>query len=122
MALALPGARGLFSYLQSVNKTARNRLRLTPAFHHALRAGVTAARGRSADTAWQRWADFCAVHHLDPTLQDLRDPVPILQVYAYRYRTGTLAPSQRPVRSRTVEDSLRHVGQTLAALGSPDPV
>jgi len=86
-----------------------------------MRAGVTASRARSADSAWQRWADFCALHHLDPTLQDIRDPVPILQVYAYRYRTGSLAPSQRPVRSRTVEDSLRHVGQTLAALGSPDP-
>ena len=53
-----------------------------------MRAGVTASRARSADSAWQRWADFCAFHHLDPTLQDIRDPVPILQVYLYSNYLG----------------------------------
>jgi hypothetical protein len=37
MALALPGARGLFSHLQAAIHSRRgNRLRLTQAFHHAL--------------------------------------------------------------------------------------
>ena len=36
MAIALPGARGLFSYLQAVSKASDHRLCLTSAFHHAL--------------------------------------------------------------------------------------
>jgi hypothetical protein len=44
----------------------------------------------------------------------------ILQVYAHRYRTGELAPSGHPVSSRTVEDALRAVGQTLVAMGAND--
>jgi hypothetical protein len=35
-----------------------------------------------------------------------QDPVPLLQVYAHRYRTGTLAPGRRSVRAGTVEDAL----------------
>ena len=37
MALALPGARGLFSHLQvALKSSAAHRIRLTPGFHHAL--------------------------------------------------------------------------------------
>ena len=58
---------------------------------------------------------------VDPYLSDIEDPITLLQVYGQRYRTGQLAPHQRPVRSRTVEDSWRAIGQTLAMLGAPDP-
>ena len=49
------------------------------------------------------------------------DPVPLLQLFAQRYRSGALSPSGLAVRSRTVEDAQRSVGQTYAALGAPDP-
>jgi len=52
---------------------------------------------------------------------DLTDPIPLLRLFAHRYRLGTLAPSGARVRSRTVENALRAVGQTVATLGSPDP-
>ena len=39
----------------------------------------------------------------------------------HRYRSGAIAPHGKPVRSRTVEDALRSVGQTLAMLGPQDP-
>jgi hypothetical protein len=58
---------------------------------------------------------------VDPLLQDIQDPIAILQVYLQRYRDGTIAPRGKPVRSRTVEDSLRAIGQTFAALGTLDP-
>jgi hypothetical protein len=58
---------------------------------------------------------------MDPDLQDIQNPIALFQVYLQRYRVGTIAPSGRPVRSRTVEDSLRAIGQTFAALGAPDP-
>ena len=49
------------------------------------------------------------------------DTVPLLQLFAHRYRVGTLAPSGQPVRARTVEDAVRAVGQAYARMGTPDP-
>ncbi len=37
------------------------------------------------------------------------------------YRSGKLAPSVTQVKSRTVEEALRTVGQTFSALGCTDP-
>ena len=64
---------------------------------------------------------FCHELALDALLSNLEDPVALLQVFAHRYRTGTIAPKQKPVRSRTVEDALRSVGLMFAGLGQPDP-
>jgi len=47
--------------------------------------------------------------------------MPLLQIYAHRYRVGQVAPSGSPVKARTVEAALRTVGQTLALLGHTDP-
>lgn len=47
--------------------------------------------------------------------------MPLLQIFAHRYRIGQVAPSGSPVRSRTVEAALRSVGQTFASLGQRDP-
>ena len=87
----------------------------------AVRSGVTAQRAAGADTHWQLWSDFCDELAVDALLSNLQDPVALLQVFAQRYRTGTIAPKSKPVRSRTVEDALRSVGQTFAGLGKPDP-
>jgi hypothetical protein len=87
----------------------------------ALRASVTPQRCASQDTAWRLWATFCAGLGHDPGLPTVADKVPLLQLFAQRYRTGVLAPGGLPVRSRTVEDALRAVGQAFARLGAPDP-
>ena len=64
---------------------------------------------------WAIWAQFCASLHVRPDLRDVPgDPVPLLLLFAHRYRTGAISPSVRRVRSRTVEDAVRHVAQTLA--------
>jgi hypothetical protein len=47
--------------------------------------------------------------------------MPLLQIFASRYRVGTLSPSRTAVKSRTVEGALRSVGQTIATLGYRDP-
>jgi hypothetical protein len=47
--------------------------------------------------------------------------MPLLQIFASRYRVGTLAPSHSPVKSRTVEVALCAVGQMFTALGHQDP-
>ena len=83
--------------------------------------GVTSKRSATEDNMWDVWTTYC--HHLgvDPLLSDTPDPVPILQVYARRLRTGVLSPSKSKIRKRSVEAYLRNVGQTLQALGSTDP-
>ncbi len=54
-------------------------------------------------------------------LTTIADPIPLLQLFARRYRTGAVAPRGDAVASKTVARALRAVGQTLAALGQPDP-
>ena len=91
------------------------------AAQHAVSFGVTASRAASADSHWQLWSDYCAPLAVDPLLQDLSDPIPLLQVFLHRYRTGLIAPRGKPVRARTAEDALRSVGQTFLAMGALDP-
>ena len=84
-------------------------------------AGVVPSRSRQAARHWDIWCRYCSDIKIPPSLSTVRDPIPYLQVFARRYRDGRLAPSGRQVRSRTVEDALRSIGQAFSALGAPDP-
>ena len=84
-------------------------------------SGVSAPRATSHRNLWSHWSHFCSSLAIDPLLQNVKDPVIFLQIYARLYRQGSLPHQSSPVRSRTVEDALRAIGQTLASLGSPDP-
>jgi len=84
-------------------------------------AGVVSSRAAAAEAHWTRWCKYCQELGLDPTLQKFQDPIPFIQVFMYRYRTGVIAPRNKGVRSRTVEDAARAVGQTFSSVGSPDP-
>ncbi len=87
----------------------------------AVQAGVSSGRSRSADTHWEIWTNFCSSLAIDPLLENIADPISLLQVFAHRYRTGALAPRQKQVHSRTVEDALHSVGQAFSGMGAPDP-
>ena len=91
------------------------------AAQHATAFGVSSGRARSADTYWAQWTNFCSDLALDPLLQNIPNPVVLLQVFLHRVRTGRLAARGRPVRARTAEDALRSIGQTFAAMGAQDP-
>jgi hypothetical protein len=86
----------------------------------AFRSGTVSARTRSKDTTWLRWCDYCKELAVNPMLEDVADPIPFLQVFAERWRNGSIAPRQNTVRSRTVEGALRAIGQTLASVGAED--
>jgi hypothetical protein len=58
---------------------------------------------------------------IDPTLSTYADPIPALQLFAHRYRTGAIAPGGAQVRGKTVGDAVRAVGQAFSSLGLPDP-
>lgn len=108
MATSTPAAADAFLLdLRAAQETARTAIVLS---------GV-----RSADSTWAKWQQFCASLDVDPMLQDISDPVQLLQVYGLRIRDGRLSKSGQPVRSGTVATALREVGQTIALLGSPDP-
>ena len=83
--------------------------------------GITARQAKAQDNHWLKWCDFCDEHRLDPRLQQYTDPIPFLQIFGQRYRDGRIAPSQREVRSRTVEDAIRAVAQKHTSLGTKDP-
>ena len=54
---------------------------------------------------------------MDTFLDKVQDPVPFIQIYTRRIRSGLLAHNGEPVRSRTAEAYLRVVGQTFANVG-----
>jgi hypothetical protein len=83
--------------------------------------GIAVSRSNANDTTWDIREQFCFQLHFDPTLADISDPIPLLQLFAHRYRTGALAPSGSTVRSRTVQGALRAVGQAFATLGNHNP-
>ena len=58
---------------------------------------------------------------LDPLLVAYQDPVTILNAFTRDYRTGNIVPDSRGVRSRTVEDAVRSIGQAIVMLGAKDP-
>jgi len=68
-------------------------------------------------TAATTWEAFCDSLNLDPTLADCPDPIPPLQLFAHRYRTGEIAPGGAKVRGKTVGDALRAVGQAFSVMG-----
>ena len=66
--------------------------------------GLSTGRATTADGHWTKWNYFCARVDLDPLLIAYQDPVPILNAFTWDYRTGSIAPGSRSVRSRTVEE------------------
>ena len=87
----------------------------------AERAAVVPGRAEAAAGHWHIWQEYCTQIGVSPWLVDIEDPIPILQVFAQRLRIGQLAPCGHTIRSRSVEDYLRSIGQTFARLGADDP-
>ena len=71
---------------------------------------VSPQRVRVASALWQLWLQFCEGLGVDPA-----------HLPAHRLHTGTASPRRRSVRSRSVEDTLRAVGQAYANVGTKNP-
>ena len=89
--------------------------------HADVAGGVVPSNAQAATAHWSKWSAFCTALGVDPTLQNIADPIPYLQVFAYHFRHGQINTTKCPVWSRTVEGALRSVGQAFSSVGSPDP-
>ena len=83
--------------------------------------GLSTGRACADDGHWTKWANFCSRVALDPLLIGYKYPAPIHNIFTRDYRTGDIAQTISPARSRTAEDAVRSIGQALAALGLADP-
>ena len=81
---------------------------------------VSRQRISTAGSSCRLWASFCDSLAVDPDSLP-SDPIPLLLIFAQRLRDGSLTSSRGPARSRSVEETVRAVGQAYAGLGSPDP-
>jgi hypothetical protein len=45
--------------------------------------GIAASRQGSDDTTWTLWSEFCIDLACDPFLQDIAEPLPLLQIFAH---------------------------------------
>eukprot|EP00957_Ditylum_brightwellii_P088274 6725067-Ditylum_brightwellii.AAC.2 len=72
-------------------------------------------------TAWRQWTKFCEWLGIPTDLAHIRDPVPILQLFAHQIRSGVLAASRNKVRKCQVEQYLRSVAQIFASVGACNP-
>ena len=80
--------------------------------------GVYSGTDRAAARHWERWLIFCGGMAIDPLLEAFEDKIPILQLFAVRYRSGSNATMGKPVKARTVEGAIRAIGQTIASMGT----
>ena len=86
-----------------------------------VQAATSRSRVVATHNTWDKWKEFCAEENVDPLLHGIVDKIPFLLVFAVRYHDGTLSKSGKRVRAGTVDDAIRDVGQTMEALGVPDP-
>jgi hypothetical protein len=81
---------------------------------------VGAQRTKSKNAIWEIWISFCNSCDVNRYLTDVGNPVVFFQVFGERFRDGRLSPSGKPVKSRSVEDAWRKIGQTMADMGYRD--
>jgi len=86
------------------------------------------SRARSRSNLWKIWCKFCLSLNLHDLLAETQDPIPLLQVFARRYRDGRIERYRDRgrlhcdgVRARTVEDAVRQIGKTFVELGALNP-
>ena len=83
--------------------------------------GVSTSRHRADITTWGKWNKHCAYLGVSPDLSDVADPIPILQIFGHRVRSGVLAAKGGSIKKRLVEQYLCSVGQIFARVGGLRP-
>ena len=91
------------------------------ASYKAVTEGLSTSRQRKDNTAWRQWDTFCAWLCIPTDLQGVKDPIPFLQIFSHKVRTGVLASNNNSIHKLSVKQYIRSVGHIFADVGSPDP-
>ena len=86
----------------------------------SVQRGVVASSRKKLHSHWAIWARFYGTLGLPSDLEGVRDPIPLLQIFGHRVRTGEYAIHSAKLRKRLVEQYLRSVGQAFASMGAHD--
>ena len=86
-----------------------------------IREGLSTGQATAVDGHWTKWTYLRARVALDLLLVAYQYPVPILNAFTRDYQTVNITPNSRGVRSITVEDAVRSIGQAIAMLRAKDP-
>ena len=81
---------------------------------------MVASSRRKLHSHWTVWARFCGTLGLPSDLEGVRDPIPLLQIFGHRVRSGEYAIHGAGIRKRSVEQYLRSVGQVFAGMEAHD--
>jgi hypothetical protein len=84
-------------------------------------SGVSAQYARAGDQDWEQWTKFCTQIHIDPLLEEIDNPVRLLELFAIRTRDGRMSKSGGPVRTPTMDQALCSVGHGFSHMGAHDP-
>ena len=87
----------------------------------AMRSGVSRGRHSTAAAYENRWTTYSQQHDLETVFRNGGNPVPWIQIFAERVRSGRLSASGNRVRSGTVADAVNFVAQTFTLVGQRDP-
>ena len=91
------------------------------AAQQAIIQGFSATVFNKDFTAWRQWQRLCSLMQTPPDLKDIEDPIPFLQIFFERVRSGLLSAQGQPIKKRSVEQYLRSIGQIFASVGANNP-
>ena len=89
--------------------------------HTAVTKDLSYSNIHKETIACQKRDRFCRWLQIPPDLHGIKDPVPLLQIFSHKVRTGVLAVNNKVIQKISVEQYICSVGQIFAAVGDPDP-
>ena len=92
------------------------------ASHKVVTEGLYAPRIRKENTSWKQQDDFCAWLRIPTNLQVIHDPIPFLQIFTHKDRTGILAGNHQTIHKQSMDQYIHSEGNIFADVGDPDPI
>ena len=91
------------------------------AAHAAFTKGISSSKIHKDTIYWRKWDSFWRWLQIPPDLHCIRYPVPFLQIFAHKVRTGVLLVKKKDIQKRSMEQYIRSLGQIFAAMRGPNP-
>ena len=83
--------------------------------------GVSSSQVCANNTSWIKWLKFTAWIGVNYDLTNVQYLVPILQIFSWRIRSGSLVVIGFRIQNHLVDQSLRLTSNLFATVGAVDP-